>query len=104
MLSRNMQQGALMTREAYLALLDLKSVVESAVEKTRCAGFHTIGMAVDPKYSGDPLATLNSALEALRSERFEGAVAEARNKVETAAAWLEARGPMNEVKRAAAGA
>lgn len=52
MLSRNMQEGALITREAYMALLTLKSVVEVAVERTRTAGFESIGFAVSPSRSG----------------------------------------------------
>jgi hypothetical protein len=89
MLSRGMQKGALITREAHLALLNLKSLIERAAEKTRAAGFETAGMAVSPHPTGDPLRTLKVAADTLRSEDFESALAEAKKKVEDALAWHE---------------
>lgn len=88
MLIRSMQQGTLFTREAYMALLRLKSFVDLAVEQTRAAGFETIGLAINPRHSDDPLLALNRVAEALQSQDFEIAVFEARSRVEHAAAWL----------------
>jgi hypothetical protein len=87
-LARSMQQGTLFTREAYMALLRLKSFVDLAVEHTRAAGFETIGLAISPRHSDDPLFALNKVTEALQSQDFETAVFEARSRVEHAAAWL----------------
>lgn len=91
MLSRSMQQGALITREAYFALLDLKSLIERAVEKTRAAGFETAGMAVSPNPAGNPLETLKVAAGTLQSPDFQNALVQARNKIENALAWHESR-------------
>lgn len=87
MLSRNMHKGALVTREAYLALLDLRSLVEAAVEKAHTAGLDTAGLTVSPQPAGDPLRALRIASQTLDSETFDSALADARTKVEIAMAW-----------------
>lgn len=89
MVSTSMQKGALITREAHLALLNLKSLIERAVERTRAAGFETAGMAINPDLTVNPLRTLKVAADTLRSAGFENALAEARKKVEDALAWHE---------------
>jgi hypothetical protein len=89
MVSRSLQKGALITREAYLALLELKSLLEVAVERTHLAGFETAGMAISVNPEGNPLHTLKGAAAALHSPGFDQALAEARNKVESAMAWHE---------------
>ena len=88
---RNMEKGALITREAYLALLEVKCLVEEAVEKAHVAGFETAGLAVSRNPTGDPLRTLKAAAAAVGSSGFETALAEARHKVESAVAWHENR-------------
>ena len=89
MASENLRKGALITREAYLALLEVRGLVEAAVEKARDAGLETTGMAVSRNPVGDPLRTLKAAAAALKSSGFEDALAEARHKVESAVAWHE---------------
>jgi hypothetical protein len=87
MLSSGMCKGALITREAYLALLDLRSLVETAVEKAHMAGLDTVGLTVSPRATGDPFHALRVASETLQSSAFDCALAEARQKIETAVAW-----------------
>lgn len=87
MLSRSMHKGALVTREAYLALLDLRSLVEAAVEKAHTAGLNTTGLTVSPQPVGDPLRALRIAAQTLQSETFDSALADARSKIEIAMAW-----------------
>ena len=87
MLSSGNCKGALITREAYLALLDLRSLVDSAVEKAHTAGLDAMGLTVNPQPCGDPLCALRVAAQTLQSAAFDNTLAEARTKVETAVAW-----------------
>ena len=87
MLSRDMQEGALVAREAYLALEDLKKVVERALAKTRTASLDAAGLAVSKKPLGDPLSALTVAADALQPAVLDSAVSHARNKIEVAVSW-----------------
>lgn len=87
MLSSSMHKGALVTREAYSALLDLRSLVEAAVQKAHTAELDTAGLTVSPQPVGDPLRALRVASQTLQSETFVSALADARTKIEIAVAW-----------------
>jgi hypothetical protein len=87
MLLRNFQQGTLITREAYTKLMELKSLVDLAIEKTHRAELETVGLAVNPHPADHPLQTLEVAAEALQSPGFENTVSEAKAKVESAVNW-----------------
>ncbi|HKD51922.1 MAG TPA: hypothetical protein VKB90_14025 [Candidatus Acidoferrum sp.] len=87
MLSSGKCKGALITREAYLALLDLRSLVDRAVEKAHTAGLDSVGLTVSPQPCGDPLCALRVAAQTLQSKTFDNTLAEARTKIETALAW-----------------
>jgi len=87
LLTRKMHKGTLITRDAYQALLDLKSLVEKAVEKAHTAGLDTAGLGVSSRPTGDPLKDLRSAAETLHSSTFETTLADARNKIDMAMAW-----------------
>lgn len=87
MLSSSKCKGALITREAYLALLDLQSLVDSAVDKAHTAGLDTVGLTVSHHPCGDPLCALRVAAQTLQSEIFDSTLAEARTKIETALVW-----------------
>lgn len=82
-----MQQGVVITREAHLALLDLKRLVDTATEEIHAAELETAGMAIGCLEGDDPLRTLRAAAETLRSPGFEAAILQARRKMETAVAW-----------------
>ena len=83
----NLQQGTLITRDAYAALSELKKLVDSATEKIRVAERETVGVAIGHKQSDDPLRTLRDAAEALQSPNCEAAVSLAREKMQTAVDW-----------------
>jgi hypothetical protein len=85
----NMYQGALIAREAHLAMLNLKSLVDNAVETIRSAELDSIGLAVNSRKVGDPLRTLRNAAESLRSAKFETALSLARARTDAAVAWLQ---------------
>ncbi len=83
----NRHQGALITRDAHAALLDLKRLVDSAAEKIHVAERETVGVAIGRWQSDDPLRTLRDAAETLQSPNFEAVVSRAREKMESAVAW-----------------
>ena len=83
----NLQQGTLITRDAYLALSELKKLVDTAAEKTRAAERETVGVAIGHQQSDDPLRTLRDAAETLQSPNFEAAVSLAREKMQSAVDW-----------------
>jgi hypothetical protein len=83
----NLQQGTLITRDAYVALSELKKLVDRATEKIRIAERETVGVAIGRHQSDDPLRTLRDAAKALQSPNFEAAVSLARAKMQTAVDW-----------------
>ena len=85
--STSMQKGALITREAHSALLDLKTLVDSVTDKIHAAELEAVGLAVGHRQGADPLRMLRIAAETLRSPNFEAAISQARVKMETAVAW-----------------
>jgi hypothetical protein len=89
MKSTKMQKFALATREAHLALLDLKALVDSATEKIHAAELEAVGLAVGHRPDAGALRILRAAADALRSPNFDVAVSQAREKMETAAAWQQ---------------
>jgi hypothetical protein len=83
----NLQQGALITRDAYGALLDLKRLVDNAAEKIHAAEREIVGFAIRHRQGDDPLGTLRDAAETLQSPNFESAISRARDKMQSAVAW-----------------
>jgi hypothetical protein len=86
MASRKLQKAALVTREAYQAVLELKQLVDSATKKVHTAELETVGQAVGSSQQEDALRTLRTAAESITSPNFDAAVAQARLKIETAVA------------------
>lgn len=86
MASQKMQKAAMITRDAHLALLDLKKVVDNVAQEIHAAGLETVGLAVGHSQGKDALKVLQNAAETLRSADFEAAVSQARSKIETAVA------------------
>ena len=86
MVSRKLQKAALVTREAYQALLELKQLVDSAAQKIRTAELETVGQAVGSSQPDDALQSLRSASEVIEPPHFDAAVAQARTKIQTAVA------------------
>lgn len=86
MASRKLQKAALVTRDAYQALLDLKRLVDTATQKTHAAELETVGQAVSSLLQDDALSTLRTVAATIGSPDFDAAVSEARLKIETAVA------------------
>lgn len=80
-------QGTLITRDAHEALVVLKKLVDSAEEKIRLAERETAAVAIGHQRDDDPLRTLRAVKDTLKSQRFEAAVSDAREKIETAVEW-----------------
>jgi hypothetical protein len=79
-----MQKRALAAREAHLALLDLKKVVDEATRTAHAAELEAVHLAVSPGLAGDITATLQVVMENLRSTNFEAALARARESLQLA--------------------
>jgi hypothetical protein len=85
MSSTNLQKRALATREAHLALLDLKKVVDEATQTAHAAELEAVALAISPRQGSD--TTLRVVIDRLQSPNFEAALSQAREKLETAVAW-----------------
>ena len=83
----NLQQGALITRDTYMALMELKKLVDGAAEKIRMAERETVAVTIGHRQGDDPLKTLQDVAETLQSGNFEAAVALAREKTLGAITW-----------------
>jgi hypothetical protein len=82
-----LQNGALITRDAHVALAELKILVDRAAEKLRTAERETIGVAIGHAQDENPLRTLQDAADALQSPNFEAAVLLAKEKMQSALNW-----------------
>jgi hypothetical protein len=82
-----LQHGALITRDARTALLELKILVDNAAEKIRAAERESVGIAIGRPRHENPLRTLRDASDALQSPNFEAAISLAREKMQTAVNW-----------------
>lgn len=89
------QKRTLVTRDAYSALRNLKTLVDWATEKLHIAELETVDVAIGGKQANDPLRTLLGAADALRSPKFNAALEEARLKMERAVASHQAAAGAN---------
>jgi hypothetical protein len=78
MLSRTTPKGAIVTREARLALLEFKTLVDSTAEKMLAAEREAVSLAIGQRHGGDPLESLRVVADALQSPNFEAARAISR--------------------------
>lgn len=79
-----LQKRALATRDAHLALLDLKRLVDEAAQTTHAAELEAIGVAISQRQRGDICKTLRLVVERLRSHNFETTLMQAKEKLEIA--------------------
>jgi hypothetical protein len=54
----NMRKWALATREAHIALLDLRRLVEEAARMTHAAEFEAVRLPITPQTDGDVTSTM----------------------------------------------
>lgn len=85
--SMDLQHGAVITRDAHVALRELKDLVDLATSEMREAEFESVGAAIGRTQPEASRQKLLAAAETLRSRRFEDAVQRALAKLETAVAW-----------------
>jgi hypothetical protein len=83
-MNTEMQKRALAAREAHLALLDLKKVVDEAARTTHAAELEAVHLAISLRPAGDITTTLRGVMENLRSTNFETALARVRESLQLA--------------------
>jgi hypothetical protein len=82
-----LENGALITRDAHVALAELKILVDRTAEKLRVAERETVGVAIGRGLDENPLRTLQDAADTLQSPNFEAAVLLAKEKMQSALNW-----------------
>jgi hypothetical protein len=65
----------------------VKKLVDNAEEKIRLAERETAAVAIGHRQDDDPLRTLRDVEDTLKSQRFQAAASDAREKIETAVEW-----------------
>jgi hypothetical protein len=80
------QRRTLVTRDAYSALRNLKTLVDLATEKLHAAELESVDAAIGRRQEDVPLRALLGAVETLRSPKFDAALEEARSKTANAVA------------------
>jgi hypothetical protein len=90
MTSSKMREAALRARDAHLALLELKQLVDTAATKLRSAEREIVGAAIARSEAHDPIKNLRAIAETLHSPAFEAAISHARTKMSHAVAFQAA--------------
>jgi hypothetical protein len=85
-MKRAIHKGALATREAHGALLELRAIIEDAAQRVHAAEFEAVRLALAGEATDAAQKPLQAAADTLRSPSFEAAVSQARDKMETALA------------------
>lgn len=83
-MNTDMQRRARAARDAHLALLDLKRVVDEAAQTTHAAELETVHLAMSPRMHGDISRQLRSAIESLGSNAFHDSLSRARQSLQSA--------------------
>jgi hypothetical protein len=78
-MNTEMQKKALAAREAHLALLDLKKVLDEAARKTHAAELEAVHLATCSRPTGDIRTALRVVSEILESANFDSALARVRS-------------------------
>jgi len=86
----DMQKGALAARDAHLALLDLKRLVDEATQTTHAAELDAVGMAISTREDKDIRTMLSAVMARLHSPAFETALSHVQEKLETAISTITA--------------
>jgi hypothetical protein len=83
-MNTEMQKRALAAREAHLALLDLKKLVDEAALTTHAAELEAVHLAISSRPGRDITMTLRVVMENLGSTSFETALARVRESLQLA--------------------
>jgi len=85
-MNADMQKRALAAREAHLALLDLKKVVDEAAQTTHAAELEAVHLAISSRLTGDISASLRAVIDSLGSANIEATLLKVREGLQTAMA------------------
>lgn len=80
-MNTDMQKRALAAREAHLALLDLKRVVDEAAQTTHAAELEAVRLAISSRVTGEISSKVRGVLDRLGSADFEAALSRARQSL-----------------------
>jgi len=83
-MNAKMQKRALAAREAHIALLDLKKVVEEVAQTAQDAEFEAAHLAIRPRADADITPKVRKALDRLASADFEDTLVRARENLQIA--------------------
>jgi len=83
-MNTEMQKRALAARDAHLALLDLKRVVDEAALTTHAAELEAVHLAFSRRSSGEISTTLRIVVERLGSATFEATLMRVHESLQTA--------------------
>jgi plasmid stability protein len=78
------RKQALAARDAHLALLDLKKIVDKAARTAHSAELEAVGLAIKQSHGQEIPAARSLAMEDLRNLDFEPTMSQAREKLQTA--------------------
>lgn len=79
-----MKKRALAARDAHLALVDLKRVVDEATLTTHAAELEAVHLAISSSSTGDVSSALRIVMERLGSANLEATLSKVRENLETA--------------------
>jgi len=82
-MNTQIQKQVRAARDAHMALLDLKRLVDEAAQTTHCAELEAVHLAVSSNESGDISTTIRTVLERLGSPDFESSLNKARQSLQT---------------------
>jgi hypothetical protein len=83
-MNTNLQKRALAARDAHLALLDLKKVVDEATQTTHAAELEAVRLAISSRPNGDISSSLRDVLKRLGSASFEATLRRVRESLQLA--------------------
>ena len=84
-MNADMRTRALAARDAHLALLELKKLVDDATQATHAAELEAVYLAVRSRQGEDIRTTLKVIMDRLTSPNFETTLSQIREKLGTAA-------------------
>lgn len=83
-MNTEMHKRALAAREAHLALLDLKKVVDDATQTTHAAELEAVHLAIRSRSIEEACISLRDVLERLGSPNFEATLSRVRESLQMA--------------------
>lgn len=83
-MNTEMQKRALAARDAHLALLELKKMVDEATQTTHAVELEAVHLAISSRHSGNISSSLRDVLLQLGSANFETALSRVRQSLQAA--------------------